>query len=225
MAFRLTRGEYWILNLVIQQSYPISILTVPNPGEVFNRQGHGLTRNELIDSLECLFEMNWIQPIVPFTADEQQPESFRITRQWIIRVLDNESPRFKFNHGHHYILTAAGASVWESFAQPECYKFLNPGWVGSVGERVEIIGATKCRVAKYFSLLYLRGTSVLPGSVEWDSIKPWECTYWKTLPEGHRVNYLVERDEEPPSQSSDPLVRIHRASQDFIHLEKWYEWS
>ena len=57
---------------------------------------------------------------------------------------------------------------------------------------------------------------VIPGSKHWDVLRPWQATYWKELPVGHRLRFNYEwvaRSFEP----TDPKI-----SEWFKEIHNWY---
>jgi hypothetical protein len=52
--------------------------------------------------------------------------------------------------------------------------------------------------------MYLLGVSPVPGSKHWDVLEPWQATYWKVLPLGHRMRFSY--DVPPPEPGFDPTA-------------------
>jgi hypothetical protein len=101
-----------------------------------------------------------------------------------------------------YMLTAKGGSQWESLSNP------NWDWCisGSLWENSE---------AKYLHIAeqnlefirYAFNSQPILSSKTYQVLRPWQATYWKTLPEGHRIEYqtqdlpfssIVLRQDWPP---------------------------
>ena len=212
---RLSRGEYWLLNLVVNHSYPIHWLDATNPGELFNRDGHGMSRQELLETLESMFSNKWIEAHIPF-LDCQGSE--QIDRALLDEILEGRGPKYQHDRSLYYRLTSIGGSIWEAFAQPRWIDYIYPVFVVDAGETGEIIGATEYRVRTYFSLIHLERMTAVSDSATWDIVSPWQCTYWKTLPQGHRVRFVCqERKIQDPSPRSEREL--------FEWLKKWYEWD
>ena len=57
MEPRFTRGEYWLLESVVEREYNISGLIGSEHEEHFNKKGHGLTRAPLVETLHRL--LSW----------------------------------------------------------------------------------------------------------------------------------------------------------------------
>lgn len=43
--------------------------------------------------------------------------------------------------------------------------------------------------------MHHHGVRVVPGSERWDAVRPWQATYWKELPAGHRVRFAFDECE------------------------------
>jgi hypothetical protein len=85
-----------------------------------------------------------------------------------------------------YTLTVDGASLWERYAKPAWNRFFSDEWDGP--RTVEIIAATSemldCILENgpwYWGISFTGGTDCRT------LVEPWFATYWKTLPQGHRV--------------------------------------
>lgn len=212
---RLSRGEYWLLNLVVHHSYPIHWLDATNSGVLFNRDGHGMSRLELLDTLESMFRSKWIEAHVPF-VDRQGSEP--VNRALLEEILEGRGPTFQHERSLYYRLSVLGGSVWEAFAQPRWNDYIDSGYVVDAGEIGEITGASESRVRTYFSLMHLQGMTAVSDSATWDTVSPWHCTYWKTLPQGHRVRFECQE-----CHIQVPSPRTEREL--FEWLQKWYEWD
>jgi hypothetical protein len=98
--------------------------------------------------------------------------------------------------------------------------------LGSIGPRFgnaeprdgEIIGSDRNLVEQYDSLSrYDSDISVVPGSEHWDVLQPWQATYWKELPVGHRLRYKYEWVGRTPELKTDPKI-----SEWFKEIRNWY---
>ena len=216
MEPRLTRAEYWLLNLVVYGSYPINLLSATNPGEIFNRTGHGLSPERLKEVLWEMFEKEWLEAHIPFI---ENPKPEPVNRSLIEAILDDQGPRYQFGKSLYYRLTSLGAAIWEAFASPSWDRYLDKGWFGHAGEAVEMIGATEWRIQQYFSLIHLDGIIATPNTIQWDEIRPWQCTYWKELPVGYRVRFVFKEDQ--PTRAGTCNFDARRLD----HLTKWYDWQ
>src|SRR5687767_10867198 len=109
MEPRLTRGEYWLLNSVVDSMCPVSFLISKNIKELFNNPGHRLDRSRLVETLVSMSEQGWIEG---YRIDE----GFPLTAD-MIETGFSEVP-WERDDALGYRLTAYGGTVWEAFAVP-----------------------------------------------------------------------------------------------------------
>jgi hypothetical protein len=55
----------------------------------------------------------------------------------------------------------------------------------------------------------------------WQELSPWEATYWKTLPEGYCVEFVVRRRKSIPCEEYDHSEML-RHSKELTEFLKWY---
>jgi hypothetical protein len=113
-------------------------------------------------------------------------------------------------------LTKQGGTQWESISRPDWNRFatVRLANVNRNDSKGEIICSNRLSVENWLTP-HLFG-SVVEGSETWDVLTPWQATYWKTLPEGHRVKYRITFDEF--GHDLDEVQRIKAIMQ----LKKWY---
>jgi hypothetical protein len=210
MEPRLTRGEYWLLNCVVDSTCPLSFLINKNIEELFNNPGHRLDRSRLVETLVSMSESGWIEGHrlnvgLPLTKD-------------LIEAGFAEVP-WESDDTLCYRMSAEGGAIWEAFAVPDWDRYLAVGIV-SPGEWNEFFGATRWRLEKYLSLLHYDGIDVMPETVVWDEVAPWQATYWKQLPHGYRVQFKHRE------RHHDAGVRDLWLTPNGVYsLQKWYDWD
>jgi hypothetical protein len=116
----------------------------------------------------------------------------------------------------HYRLTPEGGLIWEAFAAPRWDKYLRT-WKGPPGKLNRFFGAKKSSLEKYLSLVHHLGTKIIPESVEWSEVQPWQATYWKVLPLGHCVKCRHMQADGP--------ISWDRVPHSLMSLQKWYDWN
>jgi hypothetical protein len=211
MEVRLSRAEYWLLETVVTFTTPLHYLVAENLEQILNKPTHGLPAQRLIDVLAGLFDRGWIE--ADGFEDETAPRP--LDRQEIARAL--AQPVGGTTEGKwRYQLTAAGGAVWESFAAPDWDRFLDIG-IGMPEDGGEFIGASEKRLRRYLALVHHQGYRVVPGSEQWDVVRPWQATYWKELPAGHRVRFSFTYDDRTPRWDGIP--------HEVILLTEWYRWD
>jgi hypothetical protein len=224
MNARLTRGEYWILNAVVEARCPLCWLGGPRPSATFNTiSGHGLSRGELVETLDELSARGWL------SADrchrnEDRTEShttpFAPDRESIDAVLDEPSLDRTVRSCVYYGLTAEGGAVWEAFASPDWSRYLDTLGGSCAEDDQSVCGLARWRIEHYLTLLADEGYFIDPASMGWSDRVPWEATYWKTFPVGLEAKYRVL--SEPTADERDREKRnafIARCA-----FERWYDW-
>jgi hypothetical protein len=205
---RLTRAEYWLLNLVVEAACPIGFLDVDDPVALFNKTGHGLDRKRLIPVIVDMLNQRWIEA-------GRMLESTKwgtLAPAAIVAALDEPPPR-QGTSRTCYRLTPTGGAIWEAFAAPAWSDFIQ----FRQGEEAIIVGATESRVRRYLELLPGDGIVPISETVRWEHFSPWKATYWKTLESGCEVRFDFTT-ESPPSDSEQARSRL-------ATLSRWYDWE
>lgn len=209
MEPRFTRGEYWLLDTVVEFRFPVYNLMANNLEEILNKKGHGLTRGALIETLHRLITWGLI-----FAKNEvDAPIS---TSEDIKRAVDE--PRWHLGSSidrrtiTRYGLTQEGGTQWEAFAAPDWQKYIDtsldlpddPDHSDQVIR--EAICADKAWLERYFkSKCFYDARHVSLATVAWDYIAPWDVTYWKQLEGAHRVRFHSPDQTEVQNAKRYPL--------------------
>jgi hypothetical protein len=212
---RLTRGEYWLMEIMAEYMIPAGFLARDDLDKLLNKQHHGLSQDEL---LATIFELSQ-QGLVSFiTRHDQTERQFSNTDQ-IREALAEESRRGQSKT--FLCLTADGGRVWEAFAAPRWNDYIadSYGFDESLGQDVtELICANRGLLERYLKSRYPSFSQIDPSRLWWDILEPWEATYWKTLPKAHRVRFVDpddEADETPP-----PSWHMR-----YFFRSGWYSWD
>lgn len=191
----LTRGEYWLLETVVEHSVPLCFLdyaAYDRPDcieEMFNKPGHGLDRSQLIKALTRLFQNGWIEA-------ELLGKVAALNPQQLLSTLDEIRPRSSKQPCTYYRLTQQGGKIWESFAAPQWDKYLKEEHDLNAREGC-VTCATAWRVEKYLRYVELLGDRLIPHSIQIQNIHRWQATYWKTLSQGTQARFCWERERDP----------------------------
>ena len=196
MEPRFTRGEYWLLEIVVEHEWSISGL-IDNELELhLNKKAHGLTRASLLESLYRLLSSGLIYA-------KNEVDGFISTYEQIECAL-NEPPRGIAPAGVRkhtsYGLTQEGGAQWEAFAAPDWEKYIvemDEGEDESGDELWELICADKEWLERVFeSFCFYQQIEVSLVSMEWDYISPWQATYWKQLDGAHILRFQAQEKSE-----------------------------
>lgn len=186
---RFTRGEYWLLESVAEYRVPLACLVDPRLDEALNKPPHGLSRAELLDTLERLVARGFVR------ATNEQEEL--VTRDELSAALAEGQWDRKSDYG----LTRAGGAAWEAFAAPNWSRRLDSSNDGDA--RYEVICADRGWLEAYLTALRREGT-LDESTLVYDQVVPWSATYWRELPRGHRARFVFVRDSArwPPVAAS-----------------------
>ncbi len=209
-----TRGEYWLLEAVVSHRLPVHWLDWDELAEAVNKKAHGMSRELLVETLLGLFTAGLVE------ADTSKAEHLSLNAAQIEAALDKRSRDSRANYG----LTPKGGAQWEAFAAP-C-------WEGFVGdscdwpvekipglEKVDLVCQDRGTVERYFESMQHYYFDIVQGSVQWDILKPWQATYWKELPSGHRLRFDGKR--KPEIEEEWPPRPVHIGE---ICDHGWYPW-
>src|SRR5215210_6213459 len=148
----MNKNEYWLLNSAVEAWYPLALLVCDNLEEVFNREHHGLERDELVNVLAELFEGGDLlaKRVEKFT----EKEIFTPTRAEIEAALDG---RVRCLYG----LSSHGGARWEEVSRPQWERYITAYVYGDPMEG-RVIGSDRQLVEKYDSLSdYVTDTPVI----------------------------------------------------------------
>ncbi len=216
---RLTRGEYWLLEAVVDHSVPLCFLDPATYDrrdgieEMFNKPGHGLDRSLLIEVLTRLLRNDWVEA-------ELLGNVLALDSQQLVGTLDELRPRFSTKPCTYYRLTEQGGAVWEAFAAPQWHKYLKEESDLEAREGC-VTSATVWRVEKYMRYLELLGDRLITSSIQFEIIAPWQVTYWKELPQGMQARFSWNGDHD--LHVGDESYRLLLS--DFSRFcGEWYAW-
>ena len=206
MEPRFTRGEYFLLEIVVEYEWSISGL-IDNELELhLNKQGHGLTRASLLESLYRLLSSGLIYA-------KNEVDGFISTYEQIECALNEPPGRIApagVRKHTSYGLTQEGGAQWEAFAAPDWEKYVEAGETFSDEDEYEngiweVICADKEWLERYFeSMCFYHQLEVSLASVEWDYIAPWDATYWKQLDGAYSVRFQARDKNEENAEPSPP---------------------
>lgn len=201
---------FWLLDIVIESKLAVDILVADNIEEYLNQAPHALSRTELTTTLSTLFEKQWISAWV-FKDGHASPLLPPYTAQNIEQYLtqDSQSPGSFHRPLVYYGLTPAGGQQWEQVTNPDWMSFVQTLY-GVNPEEGSIASATRQVVEQWFDNQIFEGYEVLPDSIQWENMHPWQATYWKQLPEGYRVTFLYHYHALSAEQDSQKDERLQK---------------
>ncbi|MBA3534134.1 MAG: hypothetical protein H0T73_19610 [Ardenticatenales bacterium] len=209
----MDKAEYWLLDSVVKLPYSLSLLVAENIEVIWNRQGHGLSRVELVQALNRLFQAGDLYGqgmMRPVTTEPPMP-----TVAEIEAALDR---RIDIVYG----LTSQGGGRWEEFSRPNWNRYLFAGY-STDPIRGNIISSSKELAEQQLIMEAAFGRLVVSESIERETLVPWEATYWKSLPVGYQIQFLYVPEER--QRRPDPLQlreRLMKQSQWLQYRQGWY---
>lgn len=202
--------ELWLLTAAVESFCPLSWLISDTLEAVFNRPGHGLCRDALITTLLELFNRGDI--VAEQSMDGARGHPFCPSHSAIERAFDTTMDL-------DYGLTPQGGRYWESLVHPSWQRF----WTfatypeSEVSWLREIVGADAIRTEHAFELLHVYEAFV-PASLKREELRPWQATYWKSLPTGYRVTYQYV----PESDNDSAIIKPAWVEAHLRNLKQWY---
>lgn len=204
---RLTRGEYWLMEVIAELAIPAGWLGRDNLTEIVNKQPHGLSQDEL---LETVLEL-WRQGLISFASDHNRTELSSADE-----IRNSLAEKFRPGNAKTYLrLTSEGGRVWEAFAAPRWDVYIYEGYEfdESLSQEIgELICTNRRRLQWYFESGYPSLFQIDPARVWWDKLEPWQATYWKILPTAHRVRFVLP----------DGRMEMPSPPPQFIFTPRWY---
>lgn len=203
----MDKNEYWLLDSVVEKWDSLKSLVSDDIEGAFNKRSHGLNRDELVSVLDHLFQRG---DLLARRREKSVSKGFFIpTRREIEEALDGRLNCF-------YGLTSQGGARWEEVSQPQWERYISSS-VYAEPQEGETIGSDRALVEQYELLSrYDSEVSVIPGSEQWDVLRPWQATYWKELPLGHRLRFKYEWVERRPERPNPEIEKW------FKEIHNWY---
>ncbi len=220
MEPRLSRAEYWLLETVVEARVPLNWLG--GDGDfitVLNKVSHGLDRAGIAAALDQMFEAGWL-----YAHWGRSELSFRPKRSEIEQALAARDATF--DGWLYYGLTALGGDTWEAFARPRWERFVDEIFFDSEDDPHEtavLFAADRAQLERRFRWICELGFHPhsdhrpLADTARWETLHPWQATYWKQLPIGYRLEYRFgpRSDESAARPAWDCCCRLPR----------WYDWG
>ena len=207
----MKKAEYWFLDAAIRLKIPLNWLSASNVDEILNRPHHNLSAPELLVILERMFERgdlfleyaNRYEPSYRTQApsrSEIEAALYMTHDEWIAR------PEQVF-----YGVTGRGGAKWETLSHPQWDRFYDEGY-GIDPYEGEIIAPDRGLAEQLLALVPYDSfvKAIVPESIRWSVLQPWETTYWKQLPIGYHVDftYLPRSEDKEITPPPPEWVRM-----------------
>jgi hypothetical protein len=179
-------GEVWLLDAAVHVRIPLPLL-VGTDDEIsrdFNRPSHFMNRDELFRTLCSLFAAGDI------VGNSEERGDYVPTPAEVERALEPSPPGTPMitDSTLCYGLSTQGGARWERMTEADWDRYIQ---VEEPEKQVtEIVTSNKERLEDALQRAQNWSTGGWwPESVVRDVIKPWEATYWRTLPVGFRARF------------------------------------
>jgi len=200
----MDEAEFWLLDVVVTGRVHLDWLLWEELEVALNRPGHGLDPDALLNLVDRLFRGGFIDAYGPRCSDDREDLGRSLHRSEIEAALHGCGPVMSYG------MTSRGGARWEALAKPDWSRFLDES-AGLDPDEVEVAGLDRDRVASHIRQHTL--FPVAPDSERWETLVPWEATYWKTMPRGYRVTVGWQLDAPTKATDWDDYKR-------WIH---WYD--
>jgi len=214
----MDKATYWFLDAVVQYKLPIRTLVIPNLAEALNRPSHDLDPQSLCALLLELVQQDYLV-IYHYAPHEDKEIPFIPSRRDLAQELN--TPERNRQTYLSYGLSRLGGAEWEALSSPRWDRFISASY-GADPYDAEIIAEDRQLVQRYFELQRYISSSVgaiIPESLQWDILQPWEATYWKTLPKAHRLRFYYHPYAEDAHVPNTPTWAWEQLRQ----MCEWYQ--
>jgi hypothetical protein len=193
----MNRAEYWLLSSAVETPQT-ALEWLPA-----RRATHGLAAAALANLVQSLFERGDLvaQPMRMQPRPTLHGDAFVPTLAQTRAALAGELHLA-------YALTPRGGARWERHARPD--------WRRYVARTLDIEAqqgslASTSRDLLYEHLEHMQRTQaglLLAGSEQWETLMPWEATYWKVLPVAHCVCFRLNMRRFPAEAAPWPALPV-----------------
>lgn len=203
--------EYFLLTVVREDPAPMQFLADPDRGLGFNLPDPpDLFDEKLVETLARLFErgdiiaqeMRWYRDENGVACSDCVGDPFMPSRSQIECALRHDFLLY-------YQFTPQGSARWEIAANVNWDNFiwdlwsLDPDGLEITATSREIIEWYIAREARPFPQ---KRHVPVSSTIRWETLMPWQATYWKTLPIGHRMTCTLQTVEVSAPESFDAAV-------------------
>ena len=217
----MNKIEYWFLDAAIRLKIPFSWLSASNVDELLNRPHHGLSMSELPEVLERMFERGDL--FLEYTNHDEQRRRTQVPSRSEIEaaLYISRDQWIEQSEQVFYGVTGLGGALWETLSHPQWDHFYDEGY-GTNPYEGEMTASTGGLIEEWLALVPydLSIKAIVPESLRWSVLQPWEATYWKRLPVGYHIEFtylpLTEEERLERSISLDKVNAWHQ------RVSRWY---
>jgi hypothetical protein len=194
----MNKAYQWVLNILVEVGCAIQLLD-PTVVDIHFPTNHGLSRSQLASLLEQLLQ---VEDLVAERDDvdmEQEPIVLSLNRAEIEALLSSDGDDVSL------FLTPQGGAHWETVASPDWGRYISND---TRGDQWLVASMDLALIEKYLARQDVQA-HIVPGTLEWELVTPWQATYWKILPSAHcarfkYIEYIVNLTPEEAQYWEDP---------------------
>lgn len=186
----MNKIEYWFLDAAIRLKIPFNWLSAANVDQMLNRPHHSLSTSELLVVLERMFARGDLF-LEYMNRDGQRQRTQAPSRHEIKTALSMPHNKWIEQSEHvFYGVTDRGGASWETLSHPQWDHFYDEGY-GTNPYEGEMTASTRGLIEERLALIPYDSflETIVPESVQWSILQPWEATYWKQLPLGYHIEF------------------------------------
>jgi hypothetical protein len=182
--------EYWFLDAAIRLKIPFHWLSVSNVDELLNRPHHHLSLSDLVVVLERMFERGDLFLEYRNRHEPGDPMQVPSRREIEAALSMTHDQWINISEQVFYGVTARGGALWEALSHPRWEYFyeerygIDP-YVGEMTAPTRDLIEERLALVPYDPFIKV----IVPESVQWSVLQPWEATYWKQLPIGYHMEF------------------------------------
>jgi hypothetical protein len=211
----VTEAEFWLLDVAVELIPSLSMAGSPNAPVQFNRRSHGLTSDALVRTVRSLHERGWI------AFGDEFPVRRELTERQLHAALVGRAEGLTL-----YWLTSKGGAAWEAVTAPDWQRYLDGSWLDPDEHLITVAGMDRERVARELhwpSGAFERIEREIAAE-RWEHLAPWQATYWKSLPHGHRVQATYLERRLPSRRCSEYVEAMRQGQLEGAEREAFRAW-
>jgi hypothetical protein len=212
---------YWFLDAAIRLKIPFHWLSAGTVGEMLNRPHHNLAAAELLAVLERMFERGDLFLEYGDRSGQRHQTQAPSWSEIEAALYKSHAAQMEGSEYVFYGVTDRGGALWERLSHPQWDLFFEEGY-GTDPYEGEMTASTRAFIEQRLAFIPYDPVigAILPGSVRWSVLQPWQATYWKQLPLGYRIEFTYL-----PLTEAETLARLtppHRMDAWHQRVDRWY---
>ncbi|HPE72024.1 MAG TPA: hypothetical protein PK018_07635 [Candidatus Competibacter sp.] len=215
-VIRFSRGEYWILNEVLEDKFPLNYLGASKDELELQvgKKSHNLSHEGLLNTICNLSNsglISFFKNGENIHIDSIEQIYFELFERKIkYGGVDEDSIACG--------LTKKGGIFWEIFTQPtwDLYIAVEEILLENDYTSFEISSINKNRLYQYIESLKYYEFNILQETYVEKNLSPWHATYWKDFDSAHMISFKAI-----PKTDANELLKLPTELPPYILREQW----